>query len=124
MTSKENINNESSLLEDSVAYLEKRGFENIRAAVEGYESPKSYTKVGSDISITPNIVADRGGIKHYFEISLKSDHPTQLKTKWQFLDTISKMKDHRFSIITRKGHFKFTKDMLDDLHLDKQPIHL
>jgi len=124
MTKKEIIKNDSTLLQDSVAYLENRGFENIKANVEGYESPKSYTKVGSDVSITPNIVAERAGTKHYFEISLKNDEPTLLKSKWQFLDTITKMRDHRFSIITRKGHFKFTKDMLDDLHLDKQPIHL
>jgi hypothetical protein len=113
-----------SLLKDSVTYLEKKGFENIKAEVDGYETPKSYLKVGSDISITPNIVAERNGTKHYFEISLKSEEPTLLKSKWQFLDTFTKMKDHRFKIITRRGHFKFTREMLDDLHLDKEPIQL
>ena len=114
----------NSLLKDSVTYLEKKGFENIKAEVDGYETPKSYLKVGSDISITPNIVAERNGTKHYFEISLKSEEPTLLKSKWQFLDTFTKMKDHRFKIITRRGHFKFTREMLDDLHLDKEPIQL
>jgi len=113
-----------SLLKDSVTYLEKKGFENIKAEVDGYETPKSYLKVGSDVSITPNIVAERNGTKHYFEISLKSEEPTLLKSKWQFLDTFTKMKDHRFKIITRRGHFKFTREMLDDLHLDKEPIQL
>ena len=122
MTTIDKTNN--SLLKDSVTYLEKKGFENIKAEVDGYETPKSYLKVGSDISITPNIVAERNGTKHYFEISLKSEEPTLLKSKWQFLDTFTKMKDHRFKIITRRGHFKFTREMLDDLHLDKEPIQL
>lgn len=47
----------SDVLEDSITYLENRGFENIKADIEGYETPKSFSKVGSDISITPDIVA-------------------------------------------------------------------
>lgn len=115
--------NEAVLL-DTVQYLEKRGFENIQADVEGYESPKSYTKVGSDISITPDLVAEREGVKHYFEVSLKSAEPNLLKSKWRFLDVLTRMKNHRFKIVTRRGHYKFTDDMLRDLNLDKDPIKI
>lgn len=115
--------NEEVLL-DTVQYLEKRGFENIQADVKGYESPKSYTKVGSDISITPDLVAEREGVKHYFEVSLKSAEPNLLKSKWRFLDVLTRMKNHRFKIVTRRGHYKFTDDMLRDLNLDKDPIKI
>ena len=115
--------NEEVLL-DTVQYLEKRGFEDIQADVEGYESPKSYTKVGSDISITPDLVAEREGVKHYFEVSLKSAEPNLLKSKWRFLDVLTRMKNHRFKIVTRRGHYKFTDDMLRDLNLDKDPIKI
>jgi hypothetical protein len=115
--------NEEMLLK-SVAYLENKGFENIKADVEGFEKPKSYLKKDSDESVTPDIVAERAGIKHYFEIGLKSDQPNLLKSKWRFLDVLSRMKNHRFKIITRKGHYKFTNDMLSDLNLDKNLIKL
>ncbi len=111
-------------LEESVAYLENKGFENIKADIEGYETPKSYKKAGSDISITPDIVAERAGIKHYFEVSLKSEKPNLLKSKWRFLDVLTRMKNHRFKIITRRGHYKFTNDMLEDLNLQKNLIKL
>ena len=111
-------------LEESVAYLENKGFENIKADLEGYETPKSYKKAGSDISITPDIVAERAGIKHYFEVSLKSEKPKLLKSKWRFLDVLTRMKNHRFKIITRRGHYKFTNDMLKDLNLEKNLIKL
>ncbi len=111
-------------LEESVAYLENKGFENIKADIEGYETPKSYRKAGSDISITPDIVAERAGIKHYFEVSLKSEKPHLLKSKWRFLDVLTRMKNHRFKIITRRGHYKFTNDMLKDLNLEKNLIKL
>lgn len=111
-------------LKESLTYLEKLGYDNIKADAEGYETPKSYLKRGSDISITPDIVAEKGGRKHYFEIGLKSEEPKLLKSKWRFLDVLTRMKDNRFKIITRRGHYKFTQDMLDDLNLDKDPIKL
>jgi len=123
MTAKEKQENEEFLLE-SIEYLKKKGFENIRADVEGFEKPKSYHKKGSEISITPDIVAERAGIKHYFDISLKSGQPTLLKSKWRFLEVLTRMKNHRFKIITRKGHYKFTNEMLADLNLSKNMIKI
>ena len=113
-------------LKESISYLENKGFDNIQAEVEGYVTPKSYLKKGrgNDVSITPDIVAEKAGRKHYFEIGLKSEEPTLLKSKWRFLDVLTRMKDDRFRVITRRGHYKFTQDMLDDLNLDKVPIKL
>ena len=112
------------ILQDTVQYLEKRGFENIKADLEGYETPKSYNKKGSEESITPDVVAERAGIKHYFEVSLKSEKPSLLKSKWRFLDVLTRMKNHRFKIVIRRGHYKFTHDMLKDLNLEKDLIKL
>ena len=112
------------ILKESVTYLENKGFEHIKANVEGYDTPKSYHKKDSDVVITPDIVADRGGIKHYFEISLKTEKPRLLKSKWQFLDTITRMRNQRFKIITRRGHYKFTDDLLKELNLEKNLIKL
>lgn len=112
------------ILIESVTYLENKGFEHIKANIEGYETPKSYHKKDSDIVITPDIVAERGGVKHYFEISLKSNKPRLLKSKWQFLDTLTRMRNQRFKIITRRGHYKFTDEMLKDLNMEKNLIKL
>ncbi|MFV0572281.1 MAG: hypothetical protein ACK5M1_07620 [Xanthomarina gelatinilytica] len=123
MIAQDKLENEV-FLKESLTYLENLGFNNIKVDVDGYETPKSYLKKGSDITITPDIVAEKGGRKHYFEISLKSEKPMLLKSKWRFLDVLTRMKDHRFKIITRRGHYKFTQDMLDELNLDKNPIKL
>lgn len=112
------------VLKESVVYLENKGFENIKADIEGYETPKSYNKKGSDVSITPDIVAERAGIKHYFEVSLKSDKTNLLKSKWRFLDVLTRMRNERFKIITRRGHYKFTNEMLEHLNMEKKLIKL
>lgn len=123
MISSEKINH-SDFLNRTIQYLENRGYDNIKADLEGYQTPKSFTKKGSDVVITPDIVADKNGIKHFFEISFKSEKPNLLKSKWMFLDVLSKMKSYRFKIITTKGHYKFTHSMLDDLNMDKKMIKI
>ena len=114
----------TELFEKSISYLEKKGYQDIKADLEGYESPKSYLKKDGDISLTPDITAMRDGRKHYFEVSVKSHKPTLLKTKWRFLEVLSNMNDQRFKIITARGHYKFTNSMLADLNLKKTPIKL
>lgn len=123
MISTEKINH-TKFLHRTVQYLENRGYDGIKADLEGYETPKSFSKKGSDVVVTPDIVASKNGIKHFFEISVKSDMPNLLKSKWMFLDVLSKMKSYRFKIITTKGHYKFTNSMLDDLNMDKNLIKI
>ncbi|ALJ06233.1 hypothetical protein APS56_14295 [Pseudalgibacter alginicilyticus] len=112
----------SDILENSINYLENRGFENIKADAVGYDTPKSYSKVGSNINITPDIVAEKEGRKHYFDLSLKSEMPKLLKSKWLFLNTLSALKSHRFRIITTRGHFQFTNSMLEDINLTNKSL--
>lgn len=115
----------SDILEDSITYLENRGYKDIKADLEGYESPKSYIKKGSDVAITPDIVASKEGRKHIFDISLKSEKPRLLKSKWLFLQTLSNLKSHHFKLITTRGHYKFTREMLEGINLtDKKLIKI
>ncbi|MGC1630480.1 MAG: hypothetical protein WA749_00060 [Gelidibacter sp.] len=115
----------SEILGNSLAYLKRIGFENIQADAAGYETPKSYQKRGSDIELTPNIVAEKEGRKHYFELSLKSDETRLLQSKWLFLKTLSTMTSSQFKIITTRGHYKFTNEMLEAINLsDKKLIKI
>lgn len=114
----------TQILEQAIGYLEDRGFENIKADMDGFESPKSYIKKGSEVSITPDIVAERDGEKHIFELSLKSKKPRLLKSKWLFLDVLSSMKNFKFKILTTRGHYKFTDETLSSISLDKTPMKI
>lgn len=114
----------TDFVSETITYLEDRGFENIKADIDGFETPKSYHKRGSEITITPDIVAERDGEKHIFEISLKSKKPRLLKSKWMFLDVLSQMKKYRFKIVTTRGHYKFTTETLEDINLDKKMIKI
>ena len=115
----------AAFLEKSISHLEATGFENIKADLEGYETPKSYLQKGANNKITPDIVAVKNGRKYFFDISLKSQRPRLLKTKWLFLDVLSRMKSNRFKIITTRGHYKFTDAMREDINVsNKEPIKI
>ena len=70
------------------------------------------TKKEVILASRPDIVAEKEGRKHYFELSLKSEKPRLLKSKWLFLNTLSTLKSQQFRLITTKGHYKFTNEML------------
>ena len=117
--------NHQDLLEQSVQHLSSRGFDNIKADMDGYESPKSYIRRRTGNPATPDITATKNGRKYLFDISLKSEKPTLLKSKWVFLDTLSRMKSNRFRILTFRGHYRFTQNLLSELNLgDKEPIKI
>ena len=105
-------------LNESISYLKNLGYNDIKADLDGYESPKSYLKKGSDISVTPDIVASKEGRKHIFDLSLKSEQPKLLKSKWLFLNTLSQIKSYRFRLITTRGHYKFTNETVGAINLD------
>lgn len=115
----------TEILEKSISHLEATGFEHIKADIDGYETPKSYVRKETGNKITPDIVAVKNGRKYFFDISLKSERRQLLKSKWLFLDTLSRMKADRFRIITTKGHYSFTDAMLEDINLsNKTPIKI
>lgn len=116
---KENYKNE---LKDSISYLENLGYDNIKADIAGYDTPKSYIKKNSGIEITPDIVAEKHGRKHIFDLSLKTVKPKLLKSKWLFLNTLSQIKSYNFRLITKRGHYAFSDKTLDAIHLDTVKI--
>ncbi|MGF1558845.1 MAG: hypothetical protein ACFCUL_07135 [Flavobacteriaceae bacterium] len=107
----------SAFFKKSIHYLQATGFENIKADIVGCEKPKSYLQTRSGVNITPDIVAIKNGRKYFFDISLKSEERGLLKSKWLFLDALCRKRSNYFRIITTKGHYKFTENMLDDINL-------
>ncbi len=121
MISEDKLKN-TATLQHSILYLKNRGFKDIKADIEGYETPKSYIKAGTDISVTPDVVAVKEGQTYFFDVSLKSEKPNLLKSKWLFLNTLSAIKSYRFRLITIKGHYSFSESMLETLNLPNKTL--
>lgn len=118
MIGQEKIENKD-FLERSVDYLSAKGFDNIKADLDGYDSPTSFVKQSNGQNITPDITATKNGRKYFFDVSLKSEKATLLKSKWKLLDTVARLKSNRFRVITTRGHVNFTDNLLKEMNLDK-----
>ena len=92
---KQDKDNYTSELKDSINYLENLGCNDIRA----------------------DIVAKKQGKKHIFDLSLKTVKPKLLKSKWLFFNTLSQIKSYRFRLITKRGHYKFSDKTPEAIHL-------
>lgn len=105
-----------NLIIKTIKHLKKLGYTDIKADVEGYETPKSFEMRSQNITVTPDIVSKTpNGKVHYVDISVKSDQPILLKTKWKFLKTLSELKNRSFRVITHKGHYSFTDKLLSEM---------
>ncbi|NOQ74019.1 MAG: hypothetical protein GQ574_18580 [Crocinitomix sp.] len=113
-----------ALIQKTINYLEIHGFENIKADIEGYETPKSFTMKTEGIEITPDIVAENKGRVQYIEVGLKSEDKELLKTKWKFLKTWAEMKNRTFKVIAHKGSYGFSDQILEEIHLDKSALRI
>ena len=113
-----------ALIEKTINYLEEKGFENIKADIEGYESPKSFTMKSQGIEITPDIVAETNGRIQYIEVGLKSQDTRLLKTKWKFLKTWAELKNRNFRVIAHKGSYGFSDKLMNEINLNKSALRI
>ena len=123
MTRQDKAQNEK-VIQSTIEYLESKGYENIKADIDGYESPKSFIMKSKDIELTPDIVAETNGQKHYIEVGVKTEKKRLLKTKWKFLKTLSEIKGRHFKIISHKGHYGFTDRLLSEMELSTKAVRI
>lgn len=117
----------SEIMEDlkfAVESLEKQAFKDIRVALDGYEAPSKITQKQSGEDFTPDITAFRDGTKVLFELAIRSDDHSLVRTKWQLLTQISKMKDDSFVILVPKGNLSFANTMLKEPNIDAEVIRM
>lgn len=102
-------------------WIAKRGFENIKANVEGFETPTSFSVSSDEELVTPDITAVSYGSKSYFEIATKKDKRKdvqKLVSKWKLLSTLAKHKGGQLYLFAPRGHKQFTQDIIKDYAIE------
>ena len=114
-----------NLIVKTINHLEKLGYTDFKADIEGYESPRSFEMRGRSMKVTPDIVSRTpNGKLHYVDVSVKTDEPVLLKTKWKFLETLAEIKNRSFRIITHRGHYSFTDKLLGQMNLTASSLKI
>lgn len=100
------------------SWASKKGFKNIRANVEGYETPKSFNRQveeGEDV-VTPDATATSFGSKSYFEIAVKPNDRglrQRLISKWKLLSFLAERKGGQLYLFAPHGNKSFTQRIMD-----------
>lgn len=99
-------------IEKAVAWIERKGYLEIKANIEGMEPPKSFTQRSKNELVNPDLTAKSLGRKFYFEIAMKTNDTKDLVTKWKLLSQLAAMKDGKLYLFVPHGHRSFAEKLV------------
>ena len=106
--------------ERAIDWAKKRGFSNIKANHDEYESPAHFSRPGQDEPVIPDITGLRTGGKSYIEIATKTDNVNAKISKWKLLGTLAARKGGKLFLLAPRGHKRFAEEMVKDHNLNAE----
>ena len=100
-------------LEKAVNWVQSKGYNDIKAVLDEFEAPKSFTQSSTNSLIAPDITGISMGRKCYFEVALKSDNERQVVNKWKLLSYLAGNKQGKLIIFAPHGHKAFAKRIIE-----------
>lgn len=107
-------------LDQAIDWVKKRGFSNIKAVHEDFESPAGFTKPGDDQPYIPNITGLRTGGKCYIEVAVKTDDIQRSISKWKLLSTLAARKGGKLYLLAPRGHKTFAESVVKGYNLNAE----
>ncbi|PHI19639.1 hypothetical protein CEQ90_12270 [Lewinellaceae bacterium SD302] len=106
----------------------RKGFDEIKANIEGYESPSKIRRgKDSEEYYIPDVTGVVNGRKSYFELGLKTDDDEtmrQVVTKWRLLANLAAYKNGKLYLAVPRGHMAFTNRILADYPIQAEVVKI
>ncbi|MEL6274607.1 MAG: hypothetical protein AAFU03_05875, partial [Bacteroidota bacterium] len=84
--------------------VKKKGFDEVRANVEGYETPSKIRRgKDSEEYFIPDVTGEVNGRKSYFELGMKTNDERLLVTKWRLLSSLAAYKNGKLYLAVPRG---------------------
>lgn len=109
----DNASMKKNYIEKALDWIEKKGYMEVKADIEGMEAPKSFTQKSNDQTINPDLTAMSLGRKFYFEIAMKTSETRDVITKWKLLSQLAAMKDGKLIVFAPHGHRSFAEKIIE-----------
>lgn len=114
-----------TLLRRAVKHISSRGFNSIKAELEGYEHPTHYVAQNNKkVNYCPDITAINERGKYYFEIAKKTESIRELVSKWKLLETMAQLKNGQLNILVPYGQNRFAQELLAEHNINANLIKL
>ena len=110
------------LFKKAIEWAEKKGFQKIKANVEDFESPRSFSLSSSDAVIAPDVTGVKMGRKSFIQIALKSDNKREVVSKWKLFCTLASRKGGKLYLLAGRGHKSFAENIVRDYNLTNATV--
>lgn len=107
-----------------VKWAQSHGFKEIKANIEGYETPKSYERTHDNQVFTPDVTGTNMFNKHYLEVSMKTDKLMKDISKWKLLSELASMKGGKLYLMAPRGHVRYTRDVVSQHNIPAEVIKI
>lgn len=117
---------EYEVMVSSIAsYLDKKGYERIRADLTDFEKPSRLMKQGSADAYVPDLTARKGAGKCYFEI-VNTTEEQKLRTvgKWQLFSMLAQSQNGKFFVVVPHGKMSYTNRLLSDHNIHAEIVKM
>jgi len=106
--------------EKAIDWAKKRGFSNIKANCEEYETPAQFNRQDEEDAFIPDITGLKTGGKSYIEIATKTENVSRKVSKWKLLSLLAARKGGKLFLLTPRGHKRFAEEVVKDHNLNAE----
>ena len=111
-------------IESVVKWAQSHGFKEIKANIEGFDTPKSYERTQDNQVFTPDVTGTNMFNKHYLEVSLKNDKMMKDISKWKLLSELASMKGGKLYLMAPRGHVRYTRDVISQHNIPAEVVKI
>jgi hypothetical protein len=104
------------------SFVSRGGYTEVKANIEGFETPSALSSKGNDDRVIPDITALKRGGRWYIEIVRKEGEVERTVSKWKLLSTLGRSKSGGLILIAPSGHFAFAERLIKKHDIPAQII--
>lgn len=101
-----------------------KGYQNVRANVEGFETPSKLSRPNQEGAFIPDATATMHGRKSYFELVQKTDDLQEVITKWKLMSNLATFKEGKLFLIVPHGNLAFANRILDNYSIQAEVVKI
>lgn len=104
-------------IEKAIAWAKKNGFSDLKADMEGHETPFAYERSADKEKFVPNLTGKALSRKCYFEVVLKSEDQSTTLSRISLFYELARMKGSKLYLMAPSGHLKYTRELAQNARL-------
>ncbi len=113
------------LYEKAIGWVKGKGFDKIRANVEGYDAPTTFRRdEEGGLIVTPDITAVKSRRKYYFELAEKDDDINTCVSKWKLFSSVASAQNGKLYLLAPHGHKAFASRVVDRHAIEAEVVAL